>query len=136
LGQAAVLNGLVEVASERGDHERAFSFLRVSTELLKEIRYVSGLLDSLATSAELLAKLGEAESAARLWGAYHVLGEEIGRQAAHPLEAAALDASAGAVREALGDQLFERAWTEGGHLTLDQAVALALERDPAAAEIA
>ena len=132
LGQAAVLQGLVEVASESGDYERAFSFLRISAEVLKEIRYVSGLLDCLATSAELLAKLGEAESAARLWGAYHVLGEEIGRQAAHPLDAAAREVSVGAAREALGDQLFERAWREGGRLTLDQAVALALERDPPA----
>jgi tetratricopeptide (TPR) repeat protein len=136
MGQAAVLHGLVEVASESGDYERAFALLRVSTELLKEIRYVSGLLDSLATSAELLARLGEAESAARLWGAYHALGEEIGRRAAHPLEVAARDESANAVREVLGDHLFERAWTEGGRLTLDQAVALALERGPAAAKIA
>ena len=136
LGQAAVLQGLVEVASESGDHERAFTFLRVSTELLKEIQYVSGLLDSLGTWADLLARLGEAEPAARLWGAYHVLGEEVGRRREHPLEVAAREESAGAVREALGDQLFERAWTEGGRLTLDQAVALALERGPATAETA
>jgi hypothetical protein len=60
-----------------------------------------------------------------------VLSEEIGREAAHPLEAAARDEATGAVREALGDRLFERAWEEGGRLTLDQAVAFALERDPA-----
>jgi predicted ATPase/DNA-binding SARP family transcriptional activator len=132
LGQAAVLQGLVEVASESGDHERAFAFLRVSTELHKEIQYVSGLLDCLGTWADLLARRGEAETAARLWGAYHVLGEEVGRRREHPLEAAAREESAGAVREALGDQLFERAWTEGGRLTLDQALALALEQGPAA----
>jgi tetratricopeptide (TPR) repeat protein len=131
VGEAAVLQGLVEVASESGAYERAFSFLQASIELLKEIRYVSGLLGSLATSAGLLAKLDEGESAARLWGAYHVLSEEIGREAAHPLEAAARDEATGAVREALGDRLFERAWEEGGRLTLDQAVAFALERDPA-----
>jgi hypothetical protein len=100
--------------------------------LHKEIQYVSGLLACLDTWADLLARLGEADPAARLWGAYHVLGEEVGRRREHPLEAAAREESAGAVREALGDQLFERAWTEGGRLTLDQALALALEQGPAA----
>jgi predicted ATPase/class 3 adenylate cyclase len=132
MGEAAVLQGLVEMASESGEYERAFSFLRASTELLKEIRYVSGLLDSLATSAGLLAKLGEGESSARLWGAYHVLGKEIGREAAHPLEAAARDESVGAVREALGDEAFERAWAKGLSMTLDEAVTFALEQRSAA----
>jgi predicted ATPase len=136
LGQAAVLEGLVEVAFESGDDQRAFSLLRVSTGLLKEIQYVGGLISTLDTHARVLARFGQAEPAARLWGAYRALGEEIGFERAHPLEVAARDESVASVRAVLGDQVFEQAWAAGASMSLYEAVDFALERDPAAAEIA
>jgi tetratricopeptide (TPR) repeat protein len=134
MGQAAALQSLVDIASDAGDHARALSLLRESTELLESIRYVSGLLESLNTHAGLLTKLGEADAAARLWGAFQVLAAEVGRDAAHPLEAAARDENVAAAREALGGEAFERAWVEGGSLSLDDAVAFALERGALAAD--
>jgi non-specific serine/threonine protein kinase len=132
LGQAAVLQSLVEVASESGDNHRAFSLLRVSIRFLKEIQYVSGLISSLDAQAGLMARLGQPEVAARLWGAYHALGKEIGLERAHPLEAASHDESVASVRALLGDQVFERAWATGASMTLDEAVDFALELHPAA----
>jgi hypothetical protein len=132
LGQAAALQSLVEIASENGDDQRAFSLLHTSIALLKEIKYVSGLIASLDTHAGLLASLGQAEVAARLWGAYRALGEELGLERAHPLEVAARDESAASVRAVLGDQAFEQAWTTGASMTLDEAVDFALEQRPTA----
>jgi hypothetical protein len=80
MGQAGTLKSLVEMASDRGDNVRALSLLSVATELFAGIRYVSGLLDSLDVYARLLARVGEPEGAARLWGARHTLDEEIGRE--------------------------------------------------------
>jgi predicted ATPase/class 3 adenylate cyclase len=132
LGQAAALQSLVEIASENGDHQRAFSLLHTSTALLKEIKYVSALIASLDTHARLLASLGQAEVAARLWGAHRALGEELGLERAHPLEVAARDESVASVRAVLGDQAFEQAWTTGASMTLDEAVDFALEQRPTA----
>ena len=128
LGQAAVLEGLAEVACESGDDQRAFSLLRDSTRLLKDIQYVSGLIATLDTHARFLAKLGQAEAPARLWGAYRALGEEIGLERAHPLEAAARDESVDSVRAALSDQVFQQVWDTGASMTLDEAVDFALEQ--------
>ena len=132
LGQAAVLQSLVEIASERGDDQRAFSLLHRSTALLKEIKYVSGLITSLDTHAGLLARLGQAEVAAQLWGAYRALGEEIGLERAHPLEVAARDESVASVRAVLGDQVLEQAWNTGASMTLEEAIDFALKQRPTA----
>jgi hypothetical protein len=132
LGQAAVLQSLVEIASERGDDQRAFSLLHRSTALLKEIKYVSGLITSLHTHAGLLAGLGQAGVAAQLWGAYRALGEEIGLERAHPLEVAAGDESVASVRAVLGDHVFEQAWSTGASMTLDEAIDFALKQRPTA----
>jgi hypothetical protein len=110
----------------------AFSLLHRSTALLEEIKYVSGLITSFDTHAGLLARLGQAEVAARLWGAYRALGEEVGFERAHPLEVAARDESVSSVRAVFGDQAFEHAWTAGASMTLEEAVAFALEQRPAA----
>jgi hypothetical protein len=42
------------------------------------------------------------------------------------------DESVAAVRPALGDQAFATAWAEGRAMTLEQAVAYALEEQPSA----
>jgi predicted ATPase/class 3 adenylate cyclase len=128
MGQAGTMTGLVHIASERGDIERALSMLAVATELYARIRYVAGLLDSLELFATLLERQGEAQAAARLWGARHTLGGEVGRETDHPLEAAAHDEAVARVRLALGDEAFERAWELGSAMTLDEAVAFALEQ--------
>ncbi len=134
-GQAGTLTGLVQTASERGDLARAFSMLAVATEHYARIRYVAGLLDSLELYATLSERLGEPEAAARLWGARNTLGGDVGREADHPLELAAHDEAVGRVRHALGDEAFQLAWERGSAMTLEEAVAYALEqrsplRDP------
>ena len=127
-GQAGTLAGLVQVALDRGDLGRASSMLVAATELYASIRFVAGLLDLLELYAMVFERQGEPEAAARLWGARNTLGGEVGREADHPLELAAHDEAVAQVRSALGHEAFERAWQRGTAMTLDEAVAFALEQ--------
>ena len=127
-GQAGTLTGLVQIATERGDLARALSRLAVATQHYASIRYVAGLLDSLEVYAALFERLTEPEAAARVWGARHALGGEVGREADHPLELAAHEEAVARVRLALGGEAFERTWEAGTAMTLDEAVAFALEQ--------
>jgi non-specific serine/threonine protein kinase len=129
-GQAGTFMGLAQIASERGDLERAESLLAVATELFASIRFVAGLLDSLELHATRFERQGQPEAAARLWSARSTLGQELGREADHPLELAAHDEVVARVRAALGDEAFERAWELGRAMTLEQAVTFALEQRP------
>ena len=127
-GEGGTLAGLVQVALDRDDLGRTQSMLATATELYASIRFVAGLLDLLELYAMVFERRGEPEAAARLWGARNTLGGEVGREADHPLELAAHDEAVARVRSALGDEAFERAWQLGSAMTLDEAVAFALEQ--------
>ncbi|HSC92679.1 MAG TPA: adenylate/guanylate cyclase domain-containing protein [Gaiellaceae bacterium] len=127
-GQAGTLTGLVQIALDRGDLGRSRSMLATATVLYQSIRFVAGLLDLLEVYATVFEREGASEATARLWGARHTLGGEVGREADHPLELAAHDEAVARVRSALGDEAFEREWRRGSAMTLDEAVAFALEQ--------
>jgi hypothetical protein len=69
---------------------------------------------------------GEAERAARLWGAAQALHEtkSIPRDTDFLTEA---DARISAVRSGMGEEVWEEAWTTGRTMTLDEAVSYALK---------
>jgi predicted ATPase/Tfp pilus assembly protein PilF len=71
---------------------------------------------------------GEAERAARLWGAAQVLLEakDIPRDPDFLAEA---DARISAVRLGMGEEAWEQAWRRGRVMTLDEAVSYALEEE-------
>ena len=130
MGQGGALTGLVQVVAERGDHRRALGLAAEAAEHWASIRHAGGRLDTLDAFAGLLAAVDQADAAARIWGAFHALGEEMGRYAVHPLEASEHDESIAGVRASLGDEAFERSWSEGSSMSLDEALAYALEHAP------
>ena len=71
------------------------------------------------------------ERAARLCGAAAALRVAIGAPL-HPTERADYERTVAALRVALGDAAYEAAWAQGQALTLEQAIALALEEPPTA----
>src|SRR5215207_4549598 len=75
---------------------------------------------------------GEAERAARLWGAAQALHEtkNIPRDTDFLAEA---DARISAVRSGMGEEAWEEAWRKGRAMTLDEAVSYALEEEEAGA---
>ena len=68
---------------------------------------------------------GEAERAARLWGAAQTLHETKGIPRDTDFLAEA-DARISAVRSGMGEQAWEEAWRKGRAMTLDEAVSYAL----------
>ena len=75
---------------------------------------------------------GDAERAARLWGAAQTLHETKGIRRDTDFLAEA-DARISAVRSGLVEEAWEEAWSKGRAITLDQAVSYALEEEKAGA---
>jgi hypothetical protein len=81
---------------------------------------------ALEGSACLAGAQGEAERAARLWGAAQALHED--KVMPRDLDfLAAADARISAVRSGMGEEAWEEAWRKGRAMTLDEAVSYALE---------
>ena len=86
-----------------------------------------GIVDLLREGfAELAAAQGQATRAARLWGAAEALREPADVERAPNLRADD-DPHVAEVCSALGEEAFAAAWAEGRAMTLEQAVAYALE---------
>lgn len=120
-----VLASLGHVARERGDLDRAKACYRESLTLQQQAgnRIYSALcLEALAATA---CEEGQAERAALLCAASAALREET--QAPMPTpEQKIFDRTVAMSRSALGDAVFERLWTTGRELSLEQASAYAL----------
>jgi hypothetical protein len=87
----------------------------------------SGIARSLEGLAAVVATLGSPLRSGRIWGTAERLREEIGSPLP-PNELPHYDRSVAAARATLGDDAaFDCAWQEGGSLTLEQAIAIALE---------
>ncbi len=102
---------------------------RDSLELYERIGYRGGLLDSLILVSALAALRGEREVAARLLGAVEKFRREQS-QVRRLIDASLFDDTARGVRGELGDERYETLVAEGAAMTLEEAVALALESVP------
>jgi predicted ATPase len=126
--QILLQGNLSYVAYHEGNYESA---RELSVSYLNQIYMIGtelGTLDGLAQLAGPLGKLGELEKAARLLGATAALMSAIGfdHQAGDQLE---IDKYEADVRARLDEDVFKTAWAEGQAMTLEQAVAYALEDD-------
>jgi tetratricopeptide (TPR) repeat protein len=128
---AASLHDLALIALEREDTSAAYSFLRESLMIQRDLGHMGGIARSLESLANLCAYLSKPESAANLWGAAEALRLAIGTPV-FPAYRARMDRQAAAARAAMADDAaFDRAWHDGRAMTIDQAIALALESDSA-----
>jgi predicted ATPase/class 3 adenylate cyclase/TolA-binding protein len=123
---ALALYGLGKVAQSRGEYD---SSLELHKEALT-IRRGTGDRPGIAYSLEAFASLAFAqqrmERAAQLFGAMEALHELI-RFVLSPVERAERERDLAAVCAALGKEAFSNAYDEGKKMTLDEAVAYALE---------
>ena len=120
------LRHLGTVALRQGDHIRAEQLYKESLEQCRQLGekwLISLCLEELAGVACLQ---GEYTRAARLWGADETIREAIGATV-RALYRADYDHGLAAAREALGDTAFTSAWGEGRKMTLEEAVAYALD---------
>ena len=116
----------MRIARLRGDTEQAAAVTRASLVLSRDL----GARGNLAVGFESLAWIarvdGDHGRAVRLLGAADALRRALGRPITRELRKGR-DEDRAVARAALGQDAFETAWAEGRAMTLEQAVAYALD---------
>ena len=113
-------------AREQGDYERAVSALSEGLALGWEIGDKLGVIETLEGMAGLAGILKEGQRAGRLWGAAQAWREASGAPLGDP-ERALHQAHLDDARWRLGDAPWEEALAEGRAMTLERAMAYAIE---------
>jgi tetratricopeptide (TPR) repeat protein len=108
------------------DLGKAADLYKESLSLSRDAGLIPLVQSALEGFACLAGAKGEAERAARLWGAAQVLHETKGIPRDTDFLAEA-DVRISAVRSGMGEKAWEEAWRKGRAMTLDEAVSYALE---------
>jgi ATP/maltotriose-dependent transcriptional regulator MalT len=128
--RAEVLASLASVVRDQGALDEAEALLaeglRLSLSGAGDIRLTATSLEGMAG---LEAARGRAERAAALFGAAHALRQRIKRPI-WQLNRPSYEIDLTSAREALGVERFTRMWEEGHAMTVDQAIACALDETP------
>jgi tetratricopeptide (TPR) repeat protein len=126
---AISLGNLGLVAFARGNYERAATLQREVLLLRKVVTNRSHVAASLDKCAVIAAARQEAERAAQLFGAAAGLRAELGAtQQSNDREYN--ERYIGIAREQLGDEAFTSAWEQGAAMSVEEAVAYALDEAP------
>jgi predicted ATPase/transcriptional regulator with XRE-family HTH domain len=125
-GVANALSNLGYVLHRLGQRRRAFALIGEALRLRYAAGNQRGIAECLAGIAGLANSQGAAKRAARLFGALHRLLEETGIHL-HPIDRREHDRYAAAARERLGQDAWNAAFAAGRALTLEEAVAEALQ---------
>jgi non-specific serine/threonine protein kinase len=124
------LQALATVARAEGDHERAARLFGEGLTLSAEVEDHSSLAYYLQGLAAMTASEDRAARAARLWGAAEAILETTEVIAyAHAPDRSLYQRQVAAARERLGEAAWAVAWAEGQAMTIEQAVAYALEEN-------
>ncbi len=125
-GIAISLNPLGHVAREEGDYVAAAASHRESLTVRRELGDKKGVAECLEGLAAGCGAQKQPRRAAHLFGAAKALRAAIGVPLP-PNERDRYDREVAALREALGEEAFAAAWAAGRAMTLEEAVAYALE---------
>lgn len=120
------LGGLGDVARLRGEYNRAIEMFKESLKLNREHGNKLDPPYTLEALGLAEAALGKSEHAARLWGAAASWREAINE----PLPLTFQKDYAASITQAraqLGEEAYASAWSEGHAMSIEQAIALALE---------
>jgi predicted ATPase/DNA-binding SARP family transcriptional activator len=121
------LGAMGHLARDEGDYARAYRFYEESLALRRKSGYLLALAQSLEDLAVLAGREQQAERAIRLLGAGEAFCETLGAQP--PVAVLAeYERTISEGRAALGEAAFAAAWAAGRTMSLEQAVAFALER--------
>ncbi len=125
-GVAEVLLELGRVARAQGNYMRSLKLCRESLDLSHKLGDKSYVAFCLTALAGVIQATGDARRAARLFGAAQGLLESLGA-VLDPSGSLEYSNDLAAVRNQLGESAFEEARAAGEAMTVDQAVAYALE---------
>jgi hypothetical protein len=110
--------------------ERAIRLLRDALRRLAELEFKDVIGYCFEGLAAVLVLTARAEEAAKLLGSAEALRESLGVELA-PAEQSTHKETVEAVRGQLGEKRFSDAWRQGRELSLDEAIAYALEEEGA-----
>ncbi len=126
LGLAACLHGKAGVASARNDFELGLRLYKDSLALRMKFGDKEGIIESMEGIAATSSRMGQARHAVLFFAAAEGL-----RQTANvslpPADRADHERHKSAAREVLGEQAFAAAWEMGLSMSLEEALALAME---------
>jgi non-specific serine/threonine protein kinase len=114
------------LAQHEGDHEKAKDLLHKGIQLARSLNISLQIAEGLAYLAGSIGAAGQPQRAARLLGAWEAALERMGAFP-QPADKPEFDRIIANVRAQLDEATFEAAWAEGRKMTLEQAVAEALE---------
>ena len=124
--EAGTLGSLAMIAFEQGRVEDALALGKQNLLACRDLGSLQGIAQSLCRSAGTLAVLpGKADTAARLLSCFEAQRDRIGVSEAWI--ARMNEETLSAIRARLDESDFAEAWEDGQALTIDEAVALALE---------
>jgi len=125
-GVARTLTDLADYERTDGNFTRAVELLQQSLQqliLFKDKLSIAGVLTNLA---DLFSKQGRVERAVRIYGAAEALRESIGIRL-QPYDIKNREQDIKFVGDTLRETEFTKGWAEGRAMTMDQAIAFALE---------
>jgi non-specific serine/threonine protein kinase len=122
---AAQLDQLAQFARDEGRIDDSLSMLTESLRITRDLEMPGLIVENLSRFAETLAVAGRAETAAQLLGAAEALREEIG--GSHSWVIDVNENTLTQLRTQLDDATLAEAREHGRRLTVDEAVAFALE---------
>jgi len=124
--RALSLIALGSIAFEQGNYGQTSALGAQSLRLCRDLGYKWGMAAGLEGLAAVAGVQSQPERAARLFGAAMALRESIGATLP-PDEHPAYERTLAATRAQLDEATFAAAWAEGRAMTLEQAIAYALE---------
>ncbi len=127
-GVGVSLGMLGWVAMRERDWDRAVARLGESLEVRQEIGDKGGSAWCLERLAGIAMAQGQSEKAVRMFGAAAVLRSSIG-SVIDPVDQARYKKNINSLRAKLGRKRFKAAWDEGHAMTMEQAIAYALENN-------
>lgn len=115
------------IAIKKANYGLAFELLSRSISEMQELGDKEDVILCLEPFAYIARELHEPERAIHLFGASETQRKLIGITRSQPLQAD-YDMNIAALTKQLGETSFKAAWDEGSKMTLDQAVAYAIQR--------
>ena len=115
-------------ALTRGDHERVKALSEESLKLLQKVEDKQHIADCLEIMAGGAGAQGQAQRAARLWGAAEAMREDIGVPL-QPEDRKLLDPYLATARSSLGEVAWQATLAEGRAMMTEQAIEYALSAE-------
>jgi non-specific serine/threonine protein kinase len=125
-GCAHTLAILGRIALDQGAYERATACYKESLTLRQETGEKEGIATALEGLAAVTGMQGQPVSAARLYGSAESLRTLLGAPLT-PIDRPSYEQTVAAIRAHLDEPTFLQAWTEGQALTLEEAIAEAVQ---------